>query len=111
MAGNKSRIIYIELKTGQRDSGPARIGRVSFTRTGRTICYLGKRLQSLKGSGISANYFDIDTGEQYWISGPKQNGQDRHSAGSGSIHIDADVADEYWKEIRKCTPPSDPYLS
>jgi hypothetical protein len=111
MAGNKTRIMYIELKSDHGDSGPARIGRVSFTRTGRTICYQGKRFQSLKGSGISANYFDVDTGDQYWISGPKQNGQDRHWAGSGGIHIDADVADEYWKEIRKCLPPANALIT
>jgi hypothetical protein len=97
----KTRIMYIELKSGYGDNGPARIGRVTFSKTGRTIYYKGKAFQSLKGSGISANYFDTETGEQYWISGPKKNGQDRHWAGSGNVEIDEDVREEYLRKIRR----------
>jgi hypothetical protein len=96
----KSRIMYIELKSGYNDNGPARIGRVTFSKTGKTIYYKGKAFRSLKGSGISANYFDVETGEEYWISGPKKNGEDRHWAGSGKIEIDEDVRDEYLSRIR-----------
>ncbi len=95
----------MELKSSHNDNGPARIGRVSFSRTGRSIYYKGKAFQSLGGSGIGANYFDVETGEQYWISGPKRSGADRHWAGSGPVEIDPDVADEYWRDIRGCEPP------
>jgi hypothetical protein len=91
----KSRIMYIELKTGYEDNGPACIGRVTFSKTGRTIYYKGKAFQSLKGQGISANYYDIETGEEYWISGPKKNREDRHWAGSGKVEIDEDAREEY----------------
>ena len=111
MAGNKTRIMYIELKSGHGDCGPAQIGRVAFTKTGRTIIYHDKRFQSLKGSGIGANFFEVETGDQYWISGPKQNGQDRHWAGSGGVQVDAEIADEYWREIRKCKPPANALIS
>ena len=37
--------------------------------------------------GIARNYFDAETGDEYWISGPKKNGQDRHSAGGGPVAI------------------------
>ncbi|MGD0226386.1 MAG: hypothetical protein ABSF71_28995 [Terriglobia bacterium] len=70
----KPRIMYIELKTypgGHDDRGPARIGRVTFNRTGKTLLYRGKRFQ--KGVPDScANYHDVETGEGYWISGPKK---------------------------------------
>jgi hypothetical protein len=98
----KSRIMYIELKTRDGDmwDGPARIGRVSFNRTGKTLTYRGKRLQK-GGTASGANYHDVDTGEGYWISGPKKNGQDRHQRrGRGSVEIDEDVRKEYWTEIR-----------
>ncbi|MFO8015260.1 MAG: 1-deoxy-D-xylulose-5-phosphate synthase [Phycisphaerae bacterium] len=95
----KPRIMYIELKSGHSDDGPARIGRVTFSRTGKTIYYRGHRFQSLKGGGY-ANYVDIDTGDEYWISGCKKNGEDRHWAGSGLVEIDEDVREEYWTEIR-----------
>lgn len=35
MAVKKSRIMYIELKTDCSDKGPARIGRVTFSKTGQ----------------------------------------------------------------------------
>ena len=54
MAGTKTRIMYIELKSGHHDDGPARIGRVSFSKTGRTIYFKGKAFQSLGGLGIGA---------------------------------------------------------
>ena len=95
----KSRIMYIELKSGQNDRGPARIGRVTFSRSGKTLHYGPKRFQSCKGGGY-ANYFDLETGEEYWISGCKKNGQDRHWAGSGPVEIDEDVREEYWTTIR-----------
>lgn len=95
--------MYIELKTHDADGwrGPARIGRVTFNRTGKTLQYRGKRFQ--KGSTASgANYHDVDTREDYWISGPKSNGQDRHHRrGSGPVEIDEDVREEYWTEIKK----------
>jgi hypothetical protein len=100
--------MYIELKSGCDDNGPARIGRVSFSGTGRTIYYRGKAFQPLGRSGFNANYRDPETGEEYWISGPKKNGQDRHWAGSGRVEIDADVVEEYWRDIRGCDPPPDP---
>ena len=97
----KSRIMYIELKQDDHnDKGPARIGRVTFSKTGRTIYYRGKAFRSLKGSGICANYFDVETGEEYWISGPTKNGEDSHWAGSGKVELDEDVREEYLKNIR-----------
>jgi len=96
----RTRIMYIELKSGHGDRGPARIGRVTWNKSGKTLMYGGKKFQSLRGSGISGNYRDIETREEYWISGCKKNGQDRHWAGSGAVEIDEDIREEYWTEIR-----------
>ena len=95
----KTRVMYIENKNGDDHNGPARIGRVHFSKTARTLYYQGKAFQSLKGSGIFGNYFDIATGEEYWISGPKQNREDRHWAGGGKVTIDDDVREEYEKLV------------
>jgi hypothetical protein len=92
--------MYMELKgRDHNDNGPARIGRVTFSKTGKTIYYKGKAFQSLNGRGFCANYYDVETGEPYWISGPKKNGEDRHWAGSGKVEIDADVREEYFNDI------------
>lgn len=93
----KTRIMYIECKGGGI-SGPARIGRVTFSRSGKTLYYRGRRFQSLRGRGFKANYIDVQTGEEYWISGCKRDGSDRLYA--GSVEIDEEVAEEYWREIR-----------
>lgn len=91
--------MYIERKSGQL-TGPARIGRVSFSKTGKTLYYRGQTFQSLKGRGFKANYFDIDTGDEYWISGPHKDGADRLYGGTAPIEIDDDVRVEYWSDIR-----------
>jgi hypothetical protein len=95
--------MYVELKSGQNDKGPAWIGRVKFSKTGKTLYYRGKTFRSCKGRCSGANYYDVETDEEYWISGPKKNGQDRHWAGSGPVHIDKDVEEEYWS-MRKQRP-------
>ncbi|HYI99325.1 MAG TPA: hypothetical protein VEX36_06575 [Thermoleophilaceae bacterium] len=95
----QTRVMYIESKAGGL-SGPARIGRVSFSKSGRTLYYRGRAFQSLKGSGFKANYYDVETGEEYWISGPRKDGADRLYGGSTPVEIDEDVREEYWTEIR-----------
>jgi hypothetical protein len=95
----KSRIMYIEYK-GDGLAGAARIGRVTFSKTGRTIYYQGRSYQSLKGAGFKSNYYDVETGEHYWISGPKRDGGDALYGGSTLIEIDEDVREEYWRDIR-----------
>lgn len=92
--------MYIEHKGGEL-IGTARIGRVTFSRTGCTLYYRDQTFQSLKGQGFKANYYEVSTGDQYWISGPKRDGSDRLYGERLPIGIDEDVADEYWKLIRK----------
>ena len=94
------RIMYIENKAGEL-TGAARIGRVTFSQTGRTLYYQGQKFQSLKGAGFKSNYFNVDTGEDYWISGPKRNGGDSLYGGNTPVEIDDDVREEYWRDIRR----------
>jgi hypothetical protein len=91
--------MYIEDKsTGL--TGPARIGRVTFSKSGRTVYYHGKAFQSLRGHGFKANFFDTETGQHFWISGPRHDGADRLYAGGTPVEIDDDVRHEYWTQIR-----------
>jgi hypothetical protein len=97
--------MYIENKSAGQPGrsglvGPARIGRVTFSKTGKSIYYGGRTFQSLKGSGFKANYFDVETLEEYWISGPKKNGEDG-LYGPRPTPIDEDVREEYWTNIRQ----------
>lgn len=86
---------YIELKSGFGDSGPAWIGRVTLSRSKATVYFNGRALKRAKGGGVSGNYYDIESGEEYWVSGVKRNGQDRHWAGSGRVLVEASAVHEY----------------
>jgi len=90
-----SMIRYIELKSGFADNGPAWIGRVRVSRSKTTVYFNGRGLRKAKGGGISGNYFDIETGAEYWVSGIKKDGGDRHWAGSGRILVEAAALREY----------------
>jgi len=92
--------MYIESKA-ESLNGPAQIGRVTFSKTLKTIYYKGNSYHSLKGSGFKANYRKEKTGEQYWISGPRRDGKDRLYVSNIPVEIDEDVREEYWTEIRK----------
>jgi hypothetical protein len=95
----KTRIMYIEHKSGHGDRGNAWIGRVEFSKSGQTIYFNGQAFKKFNGHAFSysesSNYFDIETKDGYWISGIKKNGQDRHWAGGGKVMIDRNIIDEY----------------
>jgi len=92
-----SRIMYVELKFDGL-TGDGRICRVEFSKTGKTLRFKGRSLQSLKGRGFKTNYFDIDSGERCWVSGPRRDGQD--TLYPGIVDVDDGVREEYWTEIR-----------
>lgn len=90
--------MYLENKDGEIDGYDARIGWVTFSKTGRTIYYRGRSLARLKGGGVSGNYFCENTHQEYWISGIKKKGSNVHWAESASVHIDEDAIEEYVKQ-------------
>ena len=87
------RLLYVELKDGYSGDGPAWIGQGSFSKAGVTIYFDGKIFKRCKG--ISGNHFDLETGLEYWISGVKQKGTNRHWAGGGVVAIDESVVPEF----------------
>ncbi len=91
----KRQLTYIELKTGYSDNGPAWIGLVEFSKTGQTLYFDNKALKRQKIPSSNSNHYDIETGDDYWVSGVKKNGQDRHWAGNGKIMIDKNSIDDY----------------
>lgn len=93
----KTRIMYIERKGGNI-TGPARIGRVTFSNSARGVYYRGCLYHKVKG-GYKYNFIESETGVEYWISGCKKNGRDRLY--SGTVEIDDDVREEYWTTVRK----------
>jgi len=94
----KTRIMYIEYKGDDGIVGSARIGRVKFSKSGKSVYYNDQTFETLSGRGFKANYFDVETNEYYWISGCKKDGAD--ALYSTEVDIDEDVREEYWTEIR-----------
>jgi hypothetical protein len=103
MSAAKTRIMYIEDKSGSLN-GPARIGRVTFSKSGRSLTYGGRTFQKLGGAGFKSNYFDVDSGDHFWISGPRKDGQDRLYVSVQPVIVDEDIAEEYWTTIRGQAP-------
>jgi hypothetical protein len=107
---HETRIMYIENKGGHVTehwwgnksfpanlTGPGRIGRVTFSKTGRSLRYRSKEFS--KAQGYKANYL-CETGEWFWISGPKRRGGDALYTTNIPTEIDEDVREEYWTKIR-----------
>lgn len=86
-------LMYIELKTGYSDDGPAWIGYVKTSKTKKTVYFNDHAFQ--KSIGAYSNYTDIENGDEYWISGLKKKESNRHWAGRGKIMIDRRAVDEY----------------
>ncbi len=76
-------LMYVELKSGYNDDGPAWIGYVKASRTYRTIYFNDHAFQRV--TGYSGNYVDIENGDIYWITGAKKRESNRHWAGHGKI--------------------------
>ena len=93
--GKTKRVMYVENKEGDIDGHAARIGWVTFSKTGRTIYYRDLELKRLKGGGWAGNYYGEATGQEYWVSGVKKRGSNVHWAESVSVHVDEDAQSEY----------------
>jgi hypothetical protein len=86
--------MYIELKShpgGHNDNGPAWITRIIFSKSGKSIYFHGKLLK--RGSSGCSNYYDSETGEEYWVSGPKKDGTDRYPWAHNKVFIEEDVCE------------------
>ena len=93
------RILYVQLKTGHNtDQGPAWIARVTFSKTWRTAYFHGRTLHrstETAYANFNSNFYDHDTGEEFWISGPKRDRTDaRYSSKQPEIDDDAREAYE-----------------
>jgi hypothetical protein len=85
---------YIEKKTHAHD-GPAWIGYVKESHTGATLYFNGKAFKKIHGGGVLGNYQDVETLEEYWISGAQKDGDDRRHVGSGRVYIEAAALEDY----------------
>jgi hypothetical protein len=78
--GMRRRLMYVESKSHSASEAPARIGWVTFSRSGRSVYYRGLTLCRVKGGGLRGNYLDVGSGDEYWVSGLKRRGLNQHWA-------------------------------
>lgn len=89
--------MWVECKTGGL-VGPARIGWVEVKDRGKRIDYAGKTFRSLGGMGFKSNFYEVESREEYWISGCRKDGRD--ALYGTEAEVDEDALDEYWVKIR-----------
>lgn len=89
------KLLFFELKSGFSDNGPAWIGYCKFSKSKKTIYFNEKAF--LKISGILGNYLDLETNEEYWISGISKNRPDRYKGKKGKMYIEKSSIHEFLK--------------
>jgi hypothetical protein len=60
-----SNLVYVELKSGYNDNGPAWICNVSYSKSRLMVYFNGKALRRIHGN-LFSSHCDIETGEGYW---------------------------------------------
>lgn len=94
----REELLYVELKSGYSDNGPAWIGRAKSSKSGRTLYFNGRALKHVRGGYGSGNHEDLETGDAYWVSGLRKDGPNRHpQAAMSAIYIDKRVVKEFLK--------------
>jgi hypothetical protein len=93
--GELRKVMYIENKDGDIYGVEGRIGWVTFSQSGKSVYYRGRTLKKARGGGIRGNFYDENSGEEYWVSGIKTRGSNQHWAEPINVRIDGDALEEY----------------
>ncbi|TXL61478.1 hypothetical protein [Aeromicrobium terrae] len=87
------RIMFVQQKTGyDTDAGPSFIGWVEFNRSWKTARVHGRVLH--KFAGFDSNFYDHETGDEFWLSGPKRDRTDTRY-GPRNTTVDEDAREAY----------------
>ena len=86
--------MFVQLKTGHGlDQGPCWISIVRFNKSWKTAYWHGKTLARGRAM-FDANFYDVETQEEYWLSGPHRDRGDTRYSGVNPT-IDDDARDAY----------------
>jgi hypothetical protein len=92
------RVMFVQLKTGHdTDKGPAWISWVRFNRSWQTAYWQGRTLR--RAALPDANFYDVETDERYWLSGPHRDRRDTRYS-TIQAHVDDDVREVYEAFLR-----------
>ena len=84
--------MFVQLKSGyDLDRGPSWISRVRFSKSWQTAYFHGRTLR--REQRLDGNFTDVDSGEVWWLSGPKRDRSDaRYSTQQPVVDDDARAA-------------------
>jgi len=95
--------MFVHLKSGfGLDQGPSWICWVDFNRTWNTARFHGRELR--RSRAWDANFEDVETGELYWLSGPKRDRSDTRY-GPWTTQVDEDARESYQSFLDGAAPP------
>lgn len=97
------RIMFVQLKTCFGiDRGTSWIGWVDFNRSWKTARFQGRKLR--RGQGFDSNFVDVQTGEEFWVSGPKRDRSDARY-GPRTTVVEDDAREAYEDFLRGAPLP------
>ncbi|MEN0130870.1 MAG: hypothetical protein AAGC49_15645 [Brevundimonas sp.] len=95
--------MFVQLKTGfDIDRGPSWICWVDFNRSWNTARFHGRELRRFQS--FDSNFYDVATGEEFWLSGPKRDRTDTRY-GPASTVVEDDVRETYGAFLRGAPLP------
>ena len=87
------RVMFVQQKSGfNTDAGPCWIGWVEFNRSWKTARFHGCELRRFQGP--DANFYDVQTDDWFWLSGPKRDQTDARYKNTNPL-VDPDALDPY----------------
>lgn len=96
---SETRIMFVERRDGPRTEA-ASIGRVSFSKSEKTLYYRGMSLQSVRTKGGKAIYEDLISGDSYVVAAARKDGTDVRECSGVTVEIDENAREEYWNSVR-----------
>lgn len=91
--------MLVERKDGPRTEA-ASIGRVSFSKTEKTLYYRGMSLQATRVKAGRTCYEDVISGDSYQVAAARKDGSDVQACKGLAVEIDENAREEYWNSIR-----------
>ena len=97
------RLMFVQLKSGyDNDQGPAWISRVQFSKSWQTAYFHGLTLR--REQRVRGNFTDVDTGDEWWLSGPRRDRSDARYSGQQPT-VDEDARAAYEAFLAGAPPP------
>jgi hypothetical protein len=86
--------MFVQVKTGHNtDQGPAWISVVRFSKSWRTAYWHGRTLRRTQGL-FDANFLDVESNEEFWLSGPHRDRADTRYSNVRPV-VDDEARDAY----------------